>query len=99
MDTIRGVVRDGRIETDDPLGLPDGTELLIPVPVVSADDENEGDNSPEGIAAWLAWADSLEPLVFTDDERAAWEADQQARKEWEKSHFDDYAAKLRETWK
>jgi hypothetical protein len=99
MDTIRAIVRNGRIETDSPLELPDGTELLIPVPELRADDEGDRDNSPEGIAAWLAWADSLEPLVFTDAERAAWEADQQARKEWEKSRFDDYAAKLREAWK
>jgi hypothetical protein len=99
MDTIRAIVRDGRIETDVPLELPDGTELLIAVPVPGADDEHDWDNSPEGIAAWLAWADSLEPLVFTEEERAAWAADQQSRKEWEKSHFDDYAAKLREAWK
>lgn len=95
MDTIRGVVRNGRIETDDPLDLPEGTELLIPVPGRSTDDEDDWDNSPEDIAAWLAWADSLEPLIFTDAERAAWEADEQARKEWEKSHFESYAKELR----
>jgi len=71
MTTMKADVRNGRIETDDPLDLPEGTELLIPVPVPGADDENDWDNSPEGIAAWLAWADSLEPLVFTDEERFA----------------------------
>jgi hypothetical protein len=95
--TIKAVVRNGRIETDEPLDLPEGTELLIPVPG-SADDEDGWDNSPEGIAAWLKWYDTLEPLIFTDDERAAWEAEQQARKDWEKAHFDEYAAKLRKAW-
>jgi hypothetical protein len=97
MSTIKAVVRNGRIETDEPLDLPDGTELLIPVPASSVD-ETEACNSPEGIAAWLAWADSLEPLIFTDAERAAWEAEQQARKEWEQTHFDEHAANLRRVW-
>lgn len=97
MTTIKAVVRNGRIETEEPIDLPEGTELTIPVPV-PAGEEDGWDNSPEGIAKWLAWADSLEPLVFTDDERAAWEADQQARKDWEKAHFDEYSAKLRKEW-
>jgi len=102
MDTIRGVVRNGRIETDDPIRLPEGTELLIPLPELDSNDpeldsndEDGWDDSRESIAAWLAWADSLEPLAFTDAERAAWEADMQIRKEWEKSHFDNYTAELR----
>lgn len=71
MATIKAVVRNGRIETNEPLRLPEGTELLIPVPESSADESDAWDDSPEGIAAWLAWADSLEPLIFTDAERAA----------------------------
>ncbi len=98
MNTIKAVIRNGRIETEEPLDLPEGTELLIPLPGVSPDDEDGWDNSPEGIAAWLKWYDSLEPLIFTEEERSAWEADRQARKEWEIAHFDEYTEKLRKVW-
>ena len=63
MSTIKAVVRNGRIETEGPLDLPEGTELLIPIPDRSGDDEPGWDDSPDGVAAWLDWADSLEPLV------------------------------------
>lgn len=98
MNTIKAVVRNGRIETEEPLDLPEGTELEIPRPGCSPDDEDGWDNSPEGIAAWLKWYDSLEPLIFTDEERAAWQADRQARKEWEIAHFDEYTDKLQKVW-
>ncbi len=62
MDAIKAVVRNGRIETDGPLGLPDGTELLIICPN-GIDEDNALDDSPEGIKAWLQWHDSLEPLT------------------------------------
>ena len=32
MTMIKAVVRNGRIEVDDPLNLPDGTQLTIPIP-------------------------------------------------------------------
>jgi hypothetical protein len=74
MDTIKAVIRNGRIETDVPLDLPEGTELLIPIPDLSGDVERDWDNSPEGIAAWLDWADSIQPLVRTEQEAAEAEA-------------------------
>lgn len=98
MTVIKGVVRNGRIETNEPLDLPEGTELLIPLPTRLADDDG-WDNSPEGIAAWLKWYASLEPLIFTDEEKAAWEADRVARKAWEKANFDDYTDSLTRMWK
>jgi hypothetical protein len=98
MSTIKAVVRNGRIETEGPLDLPDGTELLIPIPDRAGDEEPGWDNSPEGIAAWLAWSESLEPLIFTEEEKAAWEADRRARKEWEEDHFDEYTDSLTRMW-
>jgi hypothetical protein len=39
------------------------------------EDVEEGwDNSPEGIASWLKWYDSLQPLIFTREEEADTEA-------------------------
>lgn len=70
---LRGVVRNGRIEVGTPINLPDGTELLIPLP----EDTNplppcepERDDSPEAIAAWLAWLDALPTLTITAEEEA-----------------------------
>ena len=60
--------------------------------------EDDWDNSSEGIAAWLKWYDSLQPLIFTDQERKAWEDDQQAHKEWELAHTDQRDEKLRGLW-
>ncbi len=96
--TIKAIVRGGRLETEQPIDLPDGTEVRIALLGGASEDEDGWDNSPEGIAAWLAWADSLEPLIFTEAERQAWETDRQARKEWEKAHFDEYAEELRRMW-
>lgn len=74
MSTIKAVVRNGRIETEEPLDLPEGTELLIPIPDHPNADEPGWDNSPEGIAAWLGWADSLQPLLRDEREEAAADA-------------------------
>lgn len=102
MKTIKAIVRGGQLELEKPVELPDGTELLIPLPngapSESGDEEAGWDNSPEGIAKWLAWYDSLQPLLFTEEEGAAWEADRQARAEWEKAHFEERAGKLRGMW-
>jgi hypothetical protein len=66
MNLIKATVRSGRLEVEQPINLPDGTELLIPLPdSPEQSGENGWDNSPEGIADWLKWYDSLEPLILT----------------------------------
>ena len=68
---MKGIVRNGRVETDKPLNLPDGTELLISVSKgCSSDVEEDWDNNPEAIADWLKWCDSLQPLKITPEEQA-----------------------------
>lgn len=95
MSTIAAVVRNGRIESKEPLCLPEGTELKV-----SALGSDDGwDTSPEAIEARIAALESLEPLIFTPEERAAWEAAKHERKEWEKAHFDEYSDKLIRMWK
>jgi hypothetical protein len=64
MTTIKATIRNGRIEVDEPIDLPDGTELTIPLPVLPAPlgkrDEDWSD-TPEAIEAWIRWYDALEP--------------------------------------
>ena len=95
--TLKGIIQDGQVVLPRPAELPDGTEVNV-VPVQGLPDDEDWDNSAEGIADWLKWYDSLQPLLFTAEERAALEADRQARKEWEKAHFDERAEKLRGLW-
>jgi len=72
----KGVIQQGQVIIDKPIDLPDGTEVVVASSETGADaDIEEGwDNSPEGIAAWLKWYESLEPLIFTPEEVADTEA-------------------------
>jgi hypothetical protein len=95
----KGYIQQGQVVVPKPIDLPDGTEVVVSNPTTTEDDSEDGwDNSPEGIAEWLKWYDSLEPLVFTDEERAAWNAARQSQKDWEMDQFDQHAEKLRSMW-
>lgn len=102
MVSFRTIVHNHGIEIPVTEDLPDGTEVmvqLVPVHEPMGWQESDWDDTPEGIADWLNWLDSLEPLVFTDQERTALEADRQARKQWEQSRFFDHADQLAGGWK
>jgi hypothetical protein len=91
MSTIKAIVRNGRIEVDEPIDLPDGTELSISLPgppeSLGMRDEDWSD-APEAIDAWIRWYESLEPLEFTPEERAAWKAAQREQKEFELAQWE-----------
>lgn len=93
MSTIKATFRNGRIEPDEPLDLPDGTELQITLP----DDGDEPSNQGE-IDRVLAAMDQIIPFDMSPEEETRLEADRQARKEWEKTHFFERAEKLRRMW-
>jgi hypothetical protein len=97
MTTIRAIVRNGRIEVDDPIDLPDGTELTIPIPdqaeSLGIRDEDWLD-TPEAIDSWIRWYDSLEPVEFTSAERAAWDAARQAQKDYELSQWQQRSQRM-----
>jgi predicted DNA-binding antitoxin AbrB/MazE fold protein len=93
MSTIRATVRNGRIEPDEPFVLPEGTEVEITIP--ENDDEPMSQTEIDRV---LTAMDQMVPLQMSDAELAAWEADRQARKEWEKAHFFEHAEKLRRMW-
>jgi hypothetical protein len=90
MTTIKATIRNGRIEVDEPIDLPDGTELTIPIPVPAESlGAQDSDDTPEAAEAWIRWYDSLEPLEFTPAERAARDAARSEQKQlelalWEK---------------
>jgi hypothetical protein len=96
MTTLKATVTGGRLEIDVPADWPDGTQVEIhPLGNGAADEESM---SPEEVRSLLAAMDQMEPLEFTDAEQAAWEAERLARKQWEKAHFAEYAAKLKGMW-
>ncbi len=98
---VKGIVRNGRVEVEEPINLPDGSEVTItgyPNGKFVGLPDNGDPMSPDEIAATLEAMDRIEPLDMTDEERAAWEAERQARKEWEKAQFTENAEKLRRMW-
>lgn len=74
MSTIvtKGTIQHGRIEIDEPIDLPDGAQVTVSVATKSESDELAAilDDTPEGIAAWLNWYDSLKPLQMSEAEEA-----------------------------
>ena len=72
MHAIRATWKDGRIVPDGPVDWPDGCRLMIEPEIAETGClgtlEEDWSNSPEAIADWLAWYDSLEPLEFTPEE-------------------------------
>lgn len=90
MTTITATVRGGRLEVSEPIDLPDGTELRIPLP--------DGPLSGEELARVLAAMDRLQPFDLTDAESAAMDAARQAQKEREKAEFAADGERLKRMW-
>ena len=88
MNAIKATVTGGRLELNVPADWPDGTEVEI-LPLSKGADVDD---------MLLAAMDQLEPLDLTEAELAAWKAERQARKEWEKAQFAQHAGKLQRMW-
>jgi hypothetical protein len=86
MKTIKGRVKAGRLEVDEPIEWPDGTPVEIH-PVEPAEDE-EGPTTPEEIARILAAMDKVEPFEMTPTEEAELEAWGQTVKEYSIRNID-----------
>lgn len=101
MDAVKAIVKGGRVELLAPPEWPDGTEVVVR-PVVGngglgVPEEDWGDGL-EAAARWLEWYDSLEPLLFTEEERASWETARLDRKALEKATFASRAEELGRVW-
>jgi hypothetical protein len=96
MTTIKATVKGRRLELEVPEDWPDGTEVVIhPLEPLGQD---AAVMTPDEIARTLAAMDQVEPLILTDEERAAWDAERRDRKDWEHAHFEEHAEKLRRMW-
>lgn len=76
---LRGFIRNGRVEVDEPVDLPDGTEVWVAPERTGRD---EGPVSPEEIARVLAAMQRLQPLDIPDgvqDDLDAWERESNQR--------------------
>jgi hypothetical protein len=101
MTTLTATVRNGRLEFRSSIDLPDGTEVevwLLSPGEVHCVPHDEQPMTPEEIAGTLAAMEKVEPFEMTDEEHVACEAERQARKKWEKAHFEERAEKLRRMW-
>ena len=73
MNAVKGTFKNGQIVLDSTAHWPEGTKVRVrPVDRDDALGVNEDDweDTPEAIAEWLLWYDSLEPLIFTPEEEA-----------------------------
>ena len=72
MNAVRAIWTNGRILPSEPVDWPEGSELNVePLGTVEKFglDESEWQDDAESIAAWVAWVDTIEPLVLSDAER------------------------------
>lgn len=70
---LKGFIRNGRVEVDEPIDLPEGTEVVVAPETARRDD---GPVPPEEIARVLAAMQRLHPLDIPDeveDDLEAWE--------------------------
>ncbi len=98
MTTLKGIIRNGQVLLPQPTDLPDGTDVQIVPMDLHGSADGDGPVTPDEIARTLAAMEGVQPVEMTDQERAAIEADRQARKEWEKARSIEHADRLRGMW-
>src|SRR5229473_919351 len=91
MKVMNATYKNGQVVLDEPADWPDGCRLLVE-PALEEESlgirEEDWSDTPEAIADWLRWYDSLEPLEMSPEEEAAWQAARRAQKDFEKATFD-----------
>lgn len=73
----KGIIRSGRVEVEEPIDLPDGTEVLV---TSAASPDDDGPMSPAEVTRALDAMAKMEPFDMTPEEEAAIEAGRQQRK-------------------
>lgn len=76
MNAIRATWTNGRIVPAEPVDWPEGSQLLVE-PLPSSErigmDESEWRDDPQSIAEWIAAVESIEPLVWAEEEEEQYE--------------------------
>ena len=72
--TLTGTWKEGQIILDEPADWPDGCRVTV-VPIAGQVEtlgitEEQWPRTPEAVAEWLAWFDSIEPIEMTPEEEA-----------------------------
>ena len=71
MNAIKGRVHNGQVVLDEEIDWPENTEVLVKPLVESMGiQEEDWQDTPEAIAEWLRWYDSVEPLDMSAEEEA-----------------------------
>ena len=70
MNAIKATWTNGQIVPRERVDWPEGSELLVE-PVSSSEkigvDESEWRGGPESIAEWIAWVDTIQPMIWAED--------------------------------
>jgi len=90
--SLTGTWKDGQIVLDEPADWPEGCRVVIILQEGQREErlgitEEEWPRTPEALADWLKWLDSIEPIEMTPEEEADWLAWRQKIKEYELANF------------
>ena len=91
MASLTGIWQSGQIVLDGVADWPDGCRVLIePLSMEGSPglSEEQWRDTPEAVAEWIQWYESLEPLEITADERAAAAAWQRQIQAYEQARGD-----------
>ncbi|CAN5517794.1 hypothetical protein BH11PLA2_BH11PLA2_09570 [soil metagenome] len=104
MSVIRGVVKNGAIELEEPIGVPmyEGMEVEIRVLPSSTWDSVPDSNqplTPEEIARQLAILDSIRGQWLEPEAKAAWEKAKAEEREWELANWDKHSKETEDLFK
>jgi hypothetical protein len=98
MSAIRGRYIDGKVVLDAPADWPEGAEVTV----TPAEEyvgigmrEEDWDDSPEGVARWIARIDSLQPFLSPEEE-AEWQKARAEQKAWQLAHWEERCRKIEE---
>jgi hypothetical protein len=86
MHAINATWINGQIVPAEPVDWPEGSKLIVEPVSRAAEkiglDESEWDDSPEAIADWVAWVDTIQPMIWAEGEEEEYERWQAKVKEY-----------------
>ena len=86
MNAIKAIWTNGRIVPAEPVNWPEGSELLVEPLMNNREkigmDEEEWRDDPESIATWISAVEKIEPLIWAEGEREAFESYREASRQF-----------------